>query len=455
MRPVHKSDRKVSAWEIAAFAAPAGPLLALGLPTIMFLPQYYIRDLGIEAGAVIFVITRLLDVVIDPMIGGWHDRTITKWGRRRFWLAVSCPILVLFVWWAFLGLTPTSGFVAALIAVLALFSSFASIMIAHLGWAGELIPTYEGRTRVLGMVQIMGLAGQVGVLAVAAFAQSQGANVVHAIGWYIIIGAPIAVLFTLAFVRERQLPPQSHLTLRQAAAAVLRNRFARRVLGVDLMLGIAQGVAGTLFIFYFEYVLRFEQQSSLLLFLYFVAGLLGTPLWIYAGRRWGKHRALQANFLWAIVTTAMLPLVPPGNLPICIAFMMLAGMSQGGGILLTRALMADVVDEDELQTGARRSGLYFGLLLTTSKIAIVAGPLSLALLQLVGFDPQAGAVNPPAMLLALGAMFVLGPVIPQAIGIWLLKDYPLDEEAQAALAAAIEARHAAEDVKATLDAVVK
>lgn len=455
MRPMHKSDRKVSAWEIAAFAAPAGPLLALGLPTIMFLPQYYIRDLGIEAGAVIFVITRLLDVVIDPMIGGWHDRTITKWGRRRFWLAVSCPLLVLFVWWAFLGLTPTSGFVAALIAVLALFASFASVMIAHLGWAGELIPTYEGRTRVLGMVQVMGLAGQVGVLAVAAFAQSQGANVVHAIGWYIIIGVPIAALITLACVRERELPPQTHLTLRQAAGAVLRNRFARRVLAVDLLLGVAQGVAGTLFIFYFEYVLRFEQHSALLLFLYFVAGLLGTPIWIYAGRRWGKHRALQANFLWAVVTTLMLPLVPPGNLPVGIAFMMLAGMAQGGGILLTRALMADVVDEDELQTGARRSGLYFGLLLTTSKIAIVAGPLSLALLQLVGFDPQAGAVNSAGMLFALGAMFVLGPVIPQAIGIWLLQDYPLDEQAQAALAAAIQARHVAEDAKATLDAVVK
>src|SRR5262245_4740656 len=172
---MHKSDRKVSTWEILAFAAPAWPLLALGLPTIMFLPQYYIRDLGIEAGAVIFVITRLLDVVIDPMIGGWHDRTVSNWGRRRFWLAISCPILILFVWWAFLGLTPTSGYVAALIAVMAMFSAFASMMIAHLGWAGELIPSYQGRTRVLGVVQIVSLAGQVGVLALAAFVQGRGA----------------------------------------------------------------------------------------------------------------------------------------------------------------------------------------------------------------------------------------------------------------------------------------
>jgi hypothetical protein len=31
--------RKVSNWEVAAFAGPAAPLLALSLPTIIFLPR--------------------------------------------------------------------------------------------------------------------------------------------------------------------------------------------------------------------------------------------------------------------------------------------------------------------------------------------------------------------------------------------------------------------------------
>lgn len=444
MRPV--SERKVSDWEILAFAAPAAPLLALGLPTIMFLPQYYIRDLGIEAGAAIFAITRILDVLIDPMIGGLQDRTVTRWGRRRFWIVLSCPILMLFVWWAFLGLTPESSFVAALIATLALFSGFASMMIAHLGWAGELIPTYHGRTRVLGAVQLASLFGQVGVLAVAALVQSRGASsadVVAAIGWYLLIGLPITTAIAVLLVRELRAPPQAHLGLRQAIAAVWRNKFARRVLEVDLLLGITQGVAGTLFIFYFEYVLGFEQESNTLLFIYFVAGLLGTPIWMFASRRWGKHRALQGAFLWTIVTTLLIPVVPRDAFTFAAVFMTIAGLSQGGGILLTRALMADVVDEDELRTGARRSGLYFGLLLTTSKIAIIAGPVALTALQLVGFDPRPLAVNSDAMLFALGAMFVLGPSLPLVLGMWLLQNYPLDEKAQAALAAAIAERHAA------------
>jgi Na+/melibiose symporter-like transporter len=443
------TTKPASTLQILAFALPAAPLLALGLPTIMFLPQYFIRDLGIEAGAVIFVLARVLDVFVDPMIGGIQDRTVSKWGRRRLWLVISCPILMLFVWWAFLGLTPTSGFIAALVVALSLFSAFASMMIAHLGWAGELIPTYHGRTRVLGVVQFVSLAGQVGVLGIAAYVQSNGAtgaDVVAAMGWFLLIGLPITTLIAVLCVPERQLPPQPHLGLIDSIKAVWRNTFARRVLAVDLLLGVAQGVAGTLFVFYFEFILGFERDSNLLLFIYFIAGFVGVPIWAYASKFWGKHRGLQAAMIWTAATTLLIPLMPAGNFPIVAAMMALAGLSQGGGIMLTRALVADVVDADELETGSRRSGLYFGLMLTTSKIAIVSGPAALALLQLIGFEVSLGGENSQTMLFALGAMFVLAPAIVALLATWLLQDYPLDEKAQAELHAAIEARHARDAV---------
>ncbi|MDZ4689795.1 MFS transporter [Terricaulis sp.] len=447
MTQTHTGERKVTNLDIFTFALPAAPLLALGLPTIMFLPQYFIRDLGIEAGAAIFVLARILDVFIDPAIGGLQDRTVSKWGRRRFWLAVSCPILMFFVWWAFLGLSSTSGVIAATIVVLALFSAFASMMIAHLGWAGELIPTYHGRTRVLGIVQLVSLVGQVGVLALAAYVQTRpGANegdVVAAMGWFLLIGLPITTLIAVVFIPDRPTPPQAHLSIVSSLKAVWDNAFARRVLLVDLLFGFCQGIAGTLFVFYFQFVLGFTTTSNALLFIYFVAGLLGVPLWMWVGRRWGKHRGLQGAFIYTAVTTLMIVIMPAGNFPLVAVAMAVAGLAQGGGILLTRALMADVVDADELETGARRSGLYFGLLLTTSKIAIVAGPLVLVVLQLMGFQAGLGGANSPSMLFALGAAFIGAPALFAFWAAWLLRDYPLDEKAQAELHAAIEARHAA------------
>jgi GPH family glycoside/pentoside/hexuronide:cation symporter len=105
--------------------------------------------------------------------------------------------------------------------------------------------------------------------------------------------------------------------------------------------------------------------------------------------------------------------------------------------------MADVVDEDELACGARRSGLYFGLLLTTSKLGIASGPLTYAILGLVGFNADEGAQNSPLALDTLSYLFIGVPIVLCLLTAWSLQNYPLDEERQRELAAAIDARHSA------------
>ena len=96
MTQTAKSGRRVSGWEVAAFAAPAAPLLALSLPTIIFIPPYFASHLGIPLFWVsaIFLGVRVADIVIDPTIGNIEDRTIHPWGRRRFWLTLVCPPLM-------------------------------------------------------------------------------------------------------------------------------------------------------------------------------------------------------------------------------------------------------------------------------------------------------------------------------------------------------------------------
>jgi Na+/melibiose symporter-like transporter len=159
-------------------------------------------------------------------------------------------------------------------------------------------------------------------------------------------------------------------------ATLARNKLAQRVLLPDLLLGFAQGISGGLFLFYFQFVLGFTHQSQTLLAIYFLSGLAGVPVWWFIARKLGKHRTLQIALIYGVLTTALLPLLPAGALGIVGPFMLLAGLAQGGGTLLTRALMADVVDEDEARTGARRSGIYFGILLTTSKVGVALGRTS-------------------------------------------------------------------------------
>lgn len=441
--------RKVSAWEIALFATPAAPLLALTLPTVIFLPPYFVTHLGLPQALVAFMFlgARALDIIVDPALGALQDRTVSSFGRRRLWLSACCAPLMLFIWIVFIGLTPGSGQASAALSVFALYLIFGAMMVAHLGWSGELIPTYHGRTHVLGAVQTASMAGQVILLALAAFVTAgmggSDADAVHWMGWTLIIMLPLTTALTVFGVRERPIPPQPHMPFKTALKTVLSNPLARRVLVPDLLLGIVQGVSGGLFLFYFQYVLGFERESQTLVAIYFVAGLAGVPIWWMLARRIGKHKALRTAFAYATIATFLIPLIPYGNFPAAIFFMIAGGLAQGGGVLLTRSLMADVVDDDELRTGSRRSGIYFGLLLMTSKIGLAAGPAAFGALELFGFDASLGANNPPGALFALSAIFIGVPAIMGVLAFFSLNNYPLDEKAQAALAAAIEERHVA------------
>ena len=437
----------LEAWRIAAFAAPAAPLLALSLPSVIFLPPHFAEHLGLPLWVVsaIFFGARIFDVFVDPALGGLQDRTELAFGRRRFWLALTCPVLMFVVWIVFLVFGPGTNTVLAALSIFFFYAAYASMMVAHLGWSGELIPTYHGRTHVLGAVQTASMIGQTLMLVLAGYVvQGMGgsnADAVSAMGWMLLILFPLTTLGAILLVRDPPRPPQPHLGLMDSLKTVLRNEFARQVLAPDLLVGVSQGVAGALFLFFFQNVLGFVREAQTLLAIYFLAGLAGVPIWWLLARRIGKHQALQGALVFAAAALACVPLIPHGAFVLAAPLMAIAGLSQGAGTLLLRSMMADVVDVDEERTGARRSGLFFGLLMTTSKFGAAAGPLTYAVLGLSGFDPRLGLGNNAESLNLLTMLFVGLPVALYLLTAFMLRTYPLDEAHQNRVAAAIAARH--------------
>lgn len=447
--PASEAAHSARGWRLAAFALPGAPLLALSVPPIVFLPRYYTEHLGLSAAVVgaIFLAARLFDVFVNPTIGGLQDRTRTPLGRRRAWLIGVTPVVMLMVWAAFIALPPGAPAILVGLCVLSLYMSFAAAMIAHLGWAGELRPDYHGRTHVLGVLQIASTIGQILAMALPAIVQQAGlgdfAFGVQVMGWGIIIALPICVAIAVLSTREPDHAPSPKMGFADAMAALKSNQSLRRILVPDFLVGAAQGIAGTLFLFFSVMVLDLQREGPLLLLIYFVAGLIGAPIWAFLGKKIGKHRALQIASLWWGAGLALVPFCPPGNALVAGCGMALAGIGAVAGTLLLRSMMADVVDEDEVRSGQQRSGLFFGLLLTTGKIGIALGPASLILLAPFGFSGAAGAQNPPAALTALTLLFAGGPFLLNLLVVASLHNYPLDEARQAALRAEIAARRGA------------
>ncbi len=439
----------IKGFRLAAFALPGAPLLALSIPPIVFLPPYYIQHLGLDGALVgsLFLISRAFDIVLNPTIGGLQDRTRVAIGRRKAWLIGATPFVMMAVWFAFIGLPPGAGSLLAGLAILSLYSTFACAMIAHLGWAGELEPDYNARTKVLGAVQVASQLGQVFVMALPALVELSGlgdfADGVHVMGWTIIIALPLCVAVCVVVTPERPAPPQQlRLGFGAAMAALRDNESLRRILIPDFLLGAVQGIAGALFILYGANVANLPNPAAYLL-VYFAAGLVGAPLFTWLGRRFGKHQALGWACIWWAAALALVPLMPRGEaVPTALA-MALAGTPAVAGTLLLRSMMADVADEDELKTGQQRSGLFFGLLLTTGKIGLAMGPASLIVLSWFGFDGAEGAQNSETALMALTAIFAGAPMVINLLTAWSLKGYPLDAARQKALRDAIAERDAA------------
>lgn len=68
-----------------AYALPAAPLAALGLPLYAVVPTYYTETLGLPLAAVglTLLLVRIFDAVCDPAIGVMADRYRPPMGDRK------------------------------------------------------------------------------------------------------------------------------------------------------------------------------------------------------------------------------------------------------------------------------------------------------------------------------------------------------------------------------------
>jgi len=430
---------------LAAFASPAAPISALGLPLVVYLPPFYADDMGIGLGLVgtVFMLTRFWDVVTDPLLGVLSDKFRTRYGRRRPWIVASVPIVVLAVWYIFVP-AGAVGWLYLLGWMIFLYVGWTLLTISHMSWGAELTPDYDERSRVQAAREIALLLGVVAVLALPAVLEqidptSTRAGRVAAMGGFIILFLPFTVAWAVLKVPEREAPQAPALGWRRAVGLVAANAALRRVLIMDAISGIAGGIISALFLFLADDFLGLSQWASFLLLVYFISGVSCIAPMVRVSYRLGKHRTLALSSVFTTLTMPMILLIPRGNLASAIGFCALVGINLGVGPFLFRSIMADVADQDHVDSGAQRTGLYYSLLTMTNKVGFaVSIGVVYPLLEWIGYVP--GAQNTPEAIDGLAAMFVWPPLVLYAAVAWLMWSFPIDREKQHALRREIELR---------------
>jgi GPH family glycoside/pentoside/hexuronide:cation symporter len=184
-----------------------------------------------------------------------------------------------------------------------------------------------------------------------------------------------------------------------------------------------------------------------------VGALAGVVLWMTLARRTEK----RSLYIMATVATATLllaaalligvgrPLGVGHALPLMIGHVV-AGIFASAVWVVPAAMIADVTDTDELETGMRREGIYFGIMNFGEKIA-AGGALFLAgsLLSVLGklapaAAPAIALAGAPATTPYLGLLFGAVPAVLLLISLIFILPYRLDRRAVHAIQRQLAAR---------------
>ena len=455
-----------------AYAVPAFAMAVVGIPFYVYMPKFYTDVVGVDIGTmgIILLLMRIFDGVIDPFIGGASDRTQSRWGRRRTWMLYGLAPFVISLLATFIppaGMSPFSAalwFTACMFAV-SLFWSVVQIPYESLG--AELSFDFDERTSILGLrdgLLVIGTAFAAAAPAVVAFAFGLGDDAAAEREKFRLVAlffTPVLLLacgWCIAAVRENSraksrqpLREKSRQPVREesrqpstnpwrAAGKLLGNRPFVLLLVSYAVTAIGSNLPATLIPYYVQYVIG-DPGAEKFLLLYFVTGVLLLPFWIWLAKHIGKKEAWIASSMINAASFACVFFLDRGDSAAFAVLIVISGIGFGATQALPSSMQADVIDYEELRSGARREGEIIGLWSVARKFAAALGVgLALPVLGYVGYVPN--VQQSPEVIVTLKALYALVPALLTIAGLLVAINYPISKAKHQAILEAIERRRA-------------
>lgn len=428
---------------IAVFSLAILPIGMLNVAIPVYLPPFFAGDhgLGLAAVGAAFATVRLMSIGIDPALGILMDRTRTRFGRYRIWMLAGVPVLMLSTYLLFTVQTEfTTPRLIALL--LLLYAGNSMVLVGQSAWSATLATQYNERSRLFGVMIAMSVIGAVLVLVLPFVTPGlTNAQAVPAMGWLVMISAPLAVGAATWFTPERLTVDASPRRIAEYGI-ILRKPDVVRLLLAQFALTLGPGWTSSMYVFYCVDALGYTaSQTATGLLIYVLAGALGSPTASRVAVRSGKHRAIIV--FTAIYSLALcgLFLLKRGDVTGGYVLMAACGFTAFGFDVLVNAIMADVGDEIRLQTGTERIGLLYALKSMATKLAYALSiGVTFPLLEWVGYDPARAADNSSVAIHSMQFIYVGVPIVAVLAGGCLFIGWRLDAARHALVRKELECR---------------
>jgi GPH family glycoside/pentoside/hexuronide:cation symporter len=436
---------------------------------------------------------RIVDGLLDPLLGHLSDITHTRWGRRRPWLmgaAILGAFMTIAIWWLSPGWPNWAHLLFLTPMCVLLFSIWGTYDMTHTALGYELSDDYNQRSKVIAIgslwFSLAALGGgffySTALILKDGFRWEEGdyyqmfwglcdipvpdfliqhpitpvfpGNEIQALRTLsYIVGGLVLVFGVLPFFvcRERfQKSNKKHVKIWTALRQAISNKPYRLILALNIIQtfgGVFGGVGGMVL---YYYVCQGNKLQSTGIF-GGIAGVVGlltailmVPLAAPLTKKLGKRSGLLVGYGAGVIGACAAPFIVLPGQPwlLFLPSIILAIPGAIGGTMMASAF-PDICDVDELQSGERREGLYTAVNSFISKLQIsVVSLLGNVMITWCGCDPM--QPSQPEHVVTLMRWLWLGPGILIAIVLFILAArYPLTENVMADVRRRLDERHAA------------
>ncbi|HRJ71481.1 MAG TPA: MFS transporter [Terrimicrobiaceae bacterium] len=452
-KPYTAPNRQIYAWAIGGMASH----MMIGI----YGQAMNIFTVGFGLSAVIvgwaMMFPRVIDAILDPLLGHWSDDTHTRWGRRKPFMAASSllgAIFIILLWWADRNWSEPMQLAYLLVLGTLCYICYGVYTMSWTALGYELTDDYNERSRVMAisglfMTIVLLANGWIYWLALRPVfgGELTGIRWIAGAAALLVIGT---AWITLLNCRERftHANQRQHMPILPALKTTLRNRPFVIFLLYKLFQVFGERVnTGLLFYLGIYYVC--SGDKSLATSITGIGATIGTivgfalvPLMKPISARIGKKNGLVIAAAVAFVLAVTQPFILRPDFPYLMLLptfvllpLVLVANTLGG------AIVPDICDLDELNTGMRREGLFTAVMGFVAKMEISLTVLIVGyLVSFSGFDAKL-PTQPDAVLHKMLWLAVVPNVIFTFLTLLTAARFPLTEASMNEVRRQLDARH--------------
>jgi len=430
-----------------------------------YLMVFYTDVFGISAAIVgtMFLVTRIWDAFVDPVVGVVADRTESKWGKFRpflLWLAVPFGIIGILTFTT-PDLEPTAKIVYAFVTYSLMMVVYSAINVPYASLLGVMSPDPKDRNVLSTFRMAFAYLGSFAALfffmkVVEYFGgasdspiETQQTAWTKAVSCFAIV---CVFLFLGCFLltRERIRPIKTEEnSVSDDLKDLVKNRPWWILLGAGVAALVFNSIRDGATVYYFKYFIEESDAnkvgifgstfalSALYLGLGQLANIIGVVLAAPVSNVIGKKNTYLGAMALATVLSVIFYWFDKDQLTLIFVFQILISICAGAIFPLLWSMYADCADYSELTTGNRATGLIFSSSSMSQKFGWAIGSAVTGwLLAAFGFQPN--MAQSPETIDGIKMCLSLLPAVGTILSVAFIAAYPLSEKKVAEIATKLE-----------------